>query len=92
MPNILYIQPIHPDGMNYLAAKPGWQVTVAPDTQTETLTRCIEDADAVITRLTPVGADLMAHGAHLRAVCKHGVGVKQRGAAGNPFGFDAPAI
>lgn len=75
MPKILYIQPIHPDGMAYLAAKPGYEVAVAPDTQRETLMRAVEDADAVVTRLTVVDAELMRRARHLRAVCKHGVGV-----------------
>ncbi|MGN1020044.1 MAG: hydroxyacid dehydrogenase [Aristaeellaceae bacterium] len=75
MPRILYIQPIHPDGMAYLAGKPGYEVAVAPDTQRETLAREIADADAVVTRLTAVDAELMRHARHLRAVCKHGVGV-----------------
>lgn len=75
MPKILYIQPIHPDGMNYLAGKDGWTVEIAPDTEAETLYRAIRDADAVVTRLTRVDEALMSHAEHLRAVCKHGVGV-----------------
>lgn len=75
MPRILYIQPIHPDGMAYLAAKPGYEVVVASDASRETLLREIRDADAVVTRLTVVDAELMRHADHLKAVCKHGVGV-----------------
>ena len=75
MPKILYIQPIHPAGMEYLAAKPGYAVEIAPDTERETLKRCMADADAVVTRLTEVDAELMSCARHLRAVCKHGVGV-----------------
>lgn len=75
MPKILYIQPIHPAGMEYLAAKPGYTVEVAPDTDKETLKKCIVDADAIITRLTVVDAELMGCARHLKAACKHGVGV-----------------
>ena len=75
MYKILYIQPIHPDGMNYLASKADYRVEVAPDTEPETLKKCIRDADAIITRLTVVDAELMECAEHLKAVCKHGVGV-----------------
>ena len=75
MIKILYIQPIHPAGMDYLAAKPGYSVEIAPNTDRETLKKCIKDADAVITRLTVVDAELMSCANHLKAVCKHGVGI-----------------
>lgn len=75
MYKILYIQPIHPDGMNRLAAREDCRVVVAPDTKRETLEAEIRDADVIITRLTDIDAALMAHGPKLKAVCKHGVGV-----------------
>lgn len=37
MPRILYIQPIHPDGMYRLRSHEGYEVVVAPDTQRDTL-------------------------------------------------------
>lgn len=75
MPKILYIQPIHPDGMNALRAREGYEVVVSPDTDKETLKREIVDADVIISRLTEIDAELMACAKHLKAVCKHGVGV-----------------
>lgn len=74
MHKILYIQPIHPDGMNYLDSKPDYKVVVAPDTSMETLKKEIVDADVIVSRLTRVDAELMQCAEHLRAVCKHGVG------------------
>lgn len=70
---ILYIQPIHPAGMRRLAEK--YTVCIAPDTQRETLLACVQDADAIVTRLTRIDAELMEAAPRLKAVCKHGVGV-----------------
>jgi len=75
MHKILYIQPIHPDGMNYLRAKEGYEVVVASATDKETLMREIVDAEVIISRLTNVDAELMTCAPGLKAVCKHGVGV-----------------
>ncbi len=75
MYRILYIQPIHPDGMNYLRAKPDYEVRVSPATDRETLKKEIADTDVIITRLTVVDAELMSYAKHLKAVCKHGVGI-----------------
>ena len=58
MKKILYIQPIHPYGMDLLREK--YNVVVAPDTNRETLMREIRDASAIVTRLSTVDADLMA--------------------------------
>lgn len=70
---ILYIQPIHESGMERLAKR--HEVLVAPDTRRETLLRLIADADAVVTRLTPVDREMIERGKRLKAICKHGVGV-----------------
>jgi len=70
---VLYLQPIHPEGMEKLAQR--YEVAVAPDTSRETLLREIEDADAVVTRLTPLDRALLERGGRLKAVAKHGVGV-----------------
>ena len=75
MHKILYIQPIHPDGMNYLRAKEGYEVVVSPATDKETLKREIADAEVIITRLTTIDEELMTCAPGLKAVCKHGVGV-----------------
>ncbi len=73
MKKILYIQPIHPDGMDLLREK--YNVVVAPDTNRETLMREIRDASAIVTRLSTVDADLMAAGERLCVVGRHGVGL-----------------
>jgi D-3-phosphoglycerate dehydrogenase len=70
---VLYIQPIHESGMNKLSLK--YDVIVAPDDSRATLEKYISDADAVVTRLTTVDAQLMGKAPGLKAVCKHGVGV-----------------
>ena len=73
MQKVLYMQPIHKSGMDMLAEK--YNVVVAPDTSRETLMREIADASVVISRLTPIDAELMAAGKQLRAIAKHGVGL-----------------
>ncbi|HML45140.1 MAG TPA: NAD(P)-dependent oxidoreductase, partial [Clostridia bacterium] len=70
---ILYIQPLHEAGMARLAER--YTVCVAPDTRRETLLQAVADADVLITRLTPLDAELLAAGKRLKAVAKHGVGV-----------------
>ncbi|MDF2724800.1 MAG: putative dehydrogenase related to phosphoglycerate dehydrogenase [Paenibacillus sp.] len=73
MKKIVYIQPVHEGGMNRLAGK--YEVIVAPDTSRETIERLIADADAIVTRLTPIDRDLIAKGAKLKAIARHGIGV-----------------
>lgn len=75
MHKILYIQPIHKAGMDYLRAKKNYEVVVASSTDHEVLKKEIKDADVIISRLTPIDADLMAAADHLKAICKHGVGL-----------------
>ncbi len=70
---VLYIQPIHPSGMEKLREK--YEVAVAGDTRRETLVKALADADAAVTRLTAVDRGLMAAAPRLKAVAKHGVGV-----------------
>lgn len=70
---VLFIEPIHESGMKRLENK--YEVSIAPDTSRDTLEKCIVDADAIITRLTVIDAELMAKARHLKAVCKHGVGL-----------------
>lgn len=73
MKKVLYIQPIHPSGMNRLREK--YNVVVAQSTDHETLMREIVDASAIVSRLTPIDAELMAAGRCLQAIAKHGVGL-----------------
>lgn len=73
MKKIVYIQPVHEGGMNRLAGK--YEVIVAPDTSRETIERLIADADAIVTRLTPIDQALIAKGTKLKAIARHGIGV-----------------
>jgi D-3-phosphoglycerate dehydrogenase len=73
MKKVLYIQPVHESGMNKLAQK--YEVIVAPDPSRETIERLIADADAVVTRMTPIDQELMAKGVKLKAIARHGIGV-----------------
>lgn len=73
--NVLYIQPIHPEGMDYLKNKANYNVMVASSTDLETLKTEMQDADVIVTRLTDLREDLLRCAPHLKAVCKHGVGV-----------------
>lgn len=73
MKKILYIQPIHPSGMEKLAEK--FEVIVAPDASRETIEALIPEAEAVVTRLTVIDRELIEKGVKLKAIAKHGVGV-----------------
>jgi D-3-phosphoglycerate dehydrogenase len=73
MKKVLYIQPVHADGMNKLAEK--YEVIIAPDPSRATVARLIEDVDAVVTRLTVIDQDLMDKGKKLKIIARHGIGV-----------------
>jgi len=73
MKKVLYIQPIHPAGMERLAER--YEVIVAPDASRETIESLIPEAAAIVTRLTTIDAGLIEKGVKLEAVAKHGVGV-----------------
>lgn len=73
MKKIVYIQPVHEGGMNRLAGK--YEVIVSPDTSRETIERLIADADAIVTRLTPIDRALIDKGTRLKAIARHGIGV-----------------
>lgn len=75
MHKILYIQPIHKAGMDYLRNKKNYEVVVASSTDHEVLKNEIKDVDVIISRLTPIDRDLMEAADHLKAICKHGVGL-----------------
>lgn len=70
---VLYIQPLHPAGMELLRGR--YDVVVADRQDRGSLLEAIADASAVVTRLTTVDAELIAAGQRLEAIAKHGVGV-----------------
>ena len=74
MPNILVLNPIHPDGIARLQAEPGFTV-VAPEAVTPAaLPGLLAAAEGIIVRGTPIDAALLAQAPRLRFVCRHGVG------------------
>lgn len=70
---VLYIQPIHPAGMDMLREK--YDVVVANTEDKATLMEMVKDASAIVTRLTDVDADIINAGEKLEAVAKNGIGV-----------------
>ena len=73
MEKILYIQAIHPAGMDLLREK--YDVVVAKSIEKASLMEEIRDASAVISRLTVVDRELIEAGKKLKAIAKNGVGV-----------------
>lgn len=73
MGKILVTETVHPAGPALLEAA-GHQVVYA-DRNPDVIQREITDADAVLVRIYPITAELMALGKRLRHVSKHGVGV-----------------
>ncbi len=72
MKKVLYIQPLHPDGMNMLKEK--YEVFVANNEDPQYLKSIIGEYHAVVTRLTKIDSDLIEKGRNLEAIAKHGVG------------------
>lgn len=70
---VLYIQPIHPTGMDMLREK--YDVVVANNEDKKFLLNAITDASAIVTRLTDVDRELIAAGKKLEAIAKNGIGV-----------------
>jgi len=70
---VLYIQPIHPAGMDMLREK--YDVVVANTEDKAVLMEMVKDASAIVTRLTDVDADIINAGEKLEAVAKNGIGV-----------------
>jgi D-3-phosphoglycerate dehydrogenase len=70
---VLYIQPLHPSGMDTLQKK--YNVIVANNEDRRFLLDAIQDVNAIVTRLTKIDAELIAAGKKLEAIAKHGVGV-----------------
>lgn len=73
MKKVLYIQPIHPAGMDMLREK--YNVVVANTEDRKILFQEIADASAVITRLTDIDSELIEAAPHLEAIAKNGIGV-----------------
>ncbi len=71
---VLYIQPLHESGMNYLRDK-GYDVVVANTEDKNVLIELVKDASCIISRLTVVDKDILDAGTKLEACAKHGVGV-----------------
>lgn len=72
MKKILYIQPLHPAGMEYLSEK--YEVFVADNEDKEFLKSVIGEYSGLVTRLTEVDRDLIQCGTRLEVIAKHGVG------------------
>ena len=70
---VLYIQPIHPAGMDMLREK--YDVVVANTEDKAVLMEMVKDASAIVTRLTDVDADIINAGEKLEAIAKNGIGV-----------------
>lgn len=70
---VLYIHPLHPNGMDYLRER--YDVTVDDNDSKEHLLSVIGNYHAVTTRLTMIDKDIIAAGKNLEAIAKHGVGV-----------------
>ena len=73
MKKVLYIQKIHPAGMDMLREK--YDVVCPENEDKEFLLEAVKDASAIVTRLTVVDKDIIAAGEKLEAIAKNGVGV-----------------
>ena len=73
MKKILYVQAIHPAGMDLLREK--YEVVVAKSPDKENVLAEVKDASAIVSRLTVIDRDILDAGAKLEAVGKNGVGV-----------------
>ena len=72
-PVIVLSEPIHEAGLTVLQAAA--EVRVLSQSTAAMLRRAIADADAVIVRLFPLTADLMAAAPRLRVIGRHGAGL-----------------
>ncbi|WP_130861068.1 hydroxyacid dehydrogenase [Bacilliculturomica massiliensis] len=70
---ILYIQAIHPAGMDLLRNK--YNVVVANNEAKSFLLNAVADTDAIVTRLTEIDKDIIEAGKCLKAIAKNGIGV-----------------
>ena len=72
-PFVVLSEPIHRAGLAVLEAAA--EVRVIPEPTQATLRQAIADADAVIVRLFPLTAELMAVAPRLRVIGRHGAGL-----------------
>jgi len=72
-PVVVLSEPIHEAGLAVLKAAA--EVRVIPEATQATLRQAIADADAVIVRLFPLTAELMAVAPRLRVIGRHGAGL-----------------
>src|SRR2546427_10678178 len=72
-PVVVLSEPIHEAGLTVLQAAA--EVRVLSQSTAAMLRRAIADADAVIVRLFPLTADLMAAAPRLRVIGRHGAGL-----------------
>lgn len=70
---VLYLEPVHRSGMEFLQKK--YDVVVASDLTAGAFDDILSTAEALVTRLAPVGAQILDQAPCLRAVGRHGVGV-----------------
>lgn len=71
-PKLLLTNAIHPDAEALLASQAA--VVVAPDPSAETLRRLVADVDGIIVR-AKLPDDIVARGALLKGIVRHGVGL-----------------
>ena len=69
MKKVLYIQKIHPAGMDMLREK--YDVVCPENEDKEFLLEAVKDASAIVTRLTVVDKDIIAAGEKLEAIAKN---------------------
>lgn len=73
MKKVLITSSIHSQGTELLKEK--YEVIVAPDENKETLMGLCKDADAIISRLAIIDADIIEAAPNLRVIAQHGAGV-----------------
>ena len=72
-PVVVLSEPIHEAGLAVLRAAA--EVLVLQQSTPAILRRAIADADAVIVRLSPLDAEMMAGAPRLRVIGRHGAGL-----------------
>lgn len=73
MKRVLLTEAMHPAGMAAMDGR--YDVVVAPDKAHETLERLIDDADALVIKLTRTRPELLDARPRLKLVVKHGTGL-----------------
>ena len=73
MKKILYVQAIHPAGMDLLREK--YEVAVAKSPDKEEVMKEVKDASAIVSRLSVIDRDIIDAAEKLEAIAKNGVGV-----------------